>query len=91
MGLEVRAPNPLLYYTPHRLLSISSVRYHTVTRVLVIAAWPDCPFLSPQVAQAIDSSNDPRGYTHISEGLKVGLEVMDGVGKRAGARRVSEL
>ena len=68
-----------------------SVRHYTVTRVLAITPWPDCPFLSPQVAQAIDSSNDPRGYTHISKGLKVGLEVMDGAGKRAGARRVSEL
>ena len=25
------------------------------------------------VEQAIDASNDPRGYTHISEGLKVGI------------------
>eukprot|EP00964_Phaeocystis_antarctica_P153717 scaffold122075_cov32-Phaeocystis_antarctica.AAC.1 len=40
------------------------------------------------VEQAIDASNDPRGYTHISEGLKVGLEVLDGGGKRTGARRV---
>ena len=40
------------------------------------------------VSRAIDSSNNPRGYTHISEGLKVGLEVIDGAGKRAGARRV---
>jgi hypothetical protein len=53
---------------------------------------PSHPITPPlQVAHAIDSSNEPRGYTHISEGLKVGLEVMDGDGKRAGARRVSEL
>jgi len=53
----------------------------------------ECSLSPPtvQVAHAIDSSNEPRGYTHISEGLKVGLEVMDGDGKRAGARRVSEL